>query len=73
MIKRPQVGPPRRGQLQLEVAQLRNKVKDLKVMLQKLQADSKPELEEEDTKEFLRRIVAKYTQSKGLQKKRSDF
>jgi len=73
VIKRPQVGPPRRGQLQLEVAQLRNKVKDLKVMLQKLQADSKPELEEEDTKEFLRRIVAKYTQSKGLQKKRSDF
>jgi len=55
------------------VAQLRNKVKDLKVMLQKLQADSKPELEEEDTKGFLRRIVAKYTQSKGLQKKRSDF
>jgi len=73
VIKRPQVGPPRRGQLQLEVAQLRNKVKDLKVMLQKLQADSKPELEEEDTKGFLRRIVAKYTQSKGLQKKRSDF
>ena len=52
---------------------MRNKVKDLKVMLQKLQADSKPELEEEDTKGFLRRMAAKYTQSTGLQKKRSDF
>ena len=36
ILKRPQVGPPRREQLQPEVAQLRNKVKDLEVMLQKL-------------------------------------
>ena len=72
-MKRPQVGPSRRGQLQLEVAQLRNKVKDLEVMLQKLQADSEPELEEENMEGFLRRMAAEYTQSKGLQKKRSDF
>jgi len=53
--------------------QLRNKVKDLEVMLQKLQTDSDPEQEEENMEGFLRRMAAKYTQSKGLQKKRSDF
>jgi len=57
----------------LEVAQLRNKVKDLEVMLQKLQTDSDPEPEEEDMEGFLRRMVAEYTQSKGPQKKRLDF
>ena len=73
ILKRPQVSTPRREQLLSEVAQLRNKVKDLKVMLQKLQTDSKPEPEEEDMEGFLRRMAAEYTQSKGPQKKRLDF
>jgi len=73
ILKRLQVSSPRREQLQPEVAQLRNKVKDLEVMLQKLQTDSKPEPEEENMERFLKKIVAKYTQSKGSQKKRSDF
>jgi len=73
ILKRPQVGTPRREQLPLEVAQLRNKVKDLEVMLQKLQTDSEPEPEEEDMEGFLRRMAAEYTQSRGPQKKRSDF
>ena len=55
------------------MAQLRNKVKDLEVMLQKLQTDSELELEEEDMEGFLRRMVAEYTQSRGPQKKRLDF
>jgi len=42
-------------------------------MLQKLQIDSEPEPEEKDMEGFLRRMVAKYTQLKGSQKKRSDF
>jgi len=42
-------------------------------MLQKLQTDNKPKPEEKDIKDFLRRIVAEYTQLKELQKKRSDF
>jgi len=42
-------------------------------MLQKLQTDSDPELEEEDMEEFLRKVVAEYTQSKELQKKKLDF
>ena len=53
--------------------QLRNKVKDLEVMLQKLQTDSDLELEKENIERFLRRMVAEYTQLKELQKKRSDF
>jgi len=73
ILKRPQVGTPRREQSPSEVAQLRNKVKDLEVMLQKLQTDSEPEPEEEDMEGFLRRMAAEYTQSKGPQKKRSDF
>jgi len=73
ILKRPQVGTLRREQSPSEVAQLRNKVKDLEVMLQKLQTDSKPEPEEEDMEGFLRRMAAEYTQSKGPQKKRSDF
>jgi len=73
ILKRPQVSTPRREQPPSEVAQLRNKVKDLEVMLQKLQTDSELELEEEDMKGFLRRMAAEYTQSKGPQKKRSDF
>jgi len=73
ILKRPQVGTPRREQPPLEVAQLRNKVKDLEVMLQRLQTDSEPELEKEDMEGFLRRMVAEYTQSKGPPKKRSDF
>ena len=73
ILKRLQVGPPRKEQLQLEVAQLRNKVKDLEVMLQKLQTDSDLELEEKNMEGFLRRIAAEYTQLKGSQKKRLDF
>jgi len=73
ILKRLQPGPSRREQQQPEVVQLKSKVKDLKVMLQKLQTDSNPELEEEDMKGFLRRMAAEYTQSKGLQKKRLDF
>jgi len=65
ILKRLQVSPPRREQLQLEVAQLRNKVKDLEVMLQRLQTDSNPEQEEKDMEGFLRRMAAEYTQSKG--------
>jgi len=42
-------------------------------MLQKLQTDSDPELEEEDMEGFLRRMAAEYTQSKRSQKKRLDF
>jgi len=73
ILKRPQVSTSRREQPPSEVVQLRNKVKDLKVMLQKLQTDSKPEQEEEDMEGFLRRMAAEYTQSKGPQKKRLDF
>jgi len=73
ILKRLQVSTPRREQLQPEVVQLRNKVKDLEVILQKLQTDSEPEQEEEDMEGFLRRMVAEYTQSKGSQKKKSDF
>ena len=73
ILKRPQVGTPRREQPPSEVVQLRNKVKDLEVMLQKLQTDSEPEPEEEDMEGFLRRMAAEYTQSKGPQKKRLDF
>jgi len=61
ILKRLQVGPPRREQPQLEVVQLRNKVKNLEVMLQKLQTDSNQELEAEDIEGFLRRMAAEYT------------
>ena len=73
ILKGPQPGPSRKEQQQLEVTQLKNKVKDLEVMLQKLQTDSNPEPEEKDMEGFLRRIVAEYTQLKGLQEKRLDF
>jgi len=55
------------------VAQLRNKVKNLEVMLQKLQTGNNVKQKEEDMEGFLRRMAAEYTQMKGLQKKRSDF
>jgi len=64
--KRPQAGSSRKEQQWLEVVQLRNKVKNLEVMLQKLQTDSDLEPEEEDIEGFLRRMAAEYTQSKGL-------
>jgi len=73
ILKRPQGSTYRKEQSPSEVAQLRNKVKDLEVMLQKLQTDSDPEPEEEDMEGFLRRMAAEYTQSKGPQKKRLDF
>jgi len=55
------------------MAQLRNKVKNLEVMLQKLQTGNNAKQKEEDMEGFLRRMAAEYTQMKGLQKKRSDF
>ena len=73
ILKRLQSSSSRREQQQPEVAQLRNKVKDREVMLQKLQTDSDLELEKKDMEEFLKKMMAEYTQSKGSQKKRSDF
>ena len=56
-----------------EVSQLKNKVKSLEVMLQKLQIDNEPEPEEDDMEVFLRRMATEYTQSKGPAKKKSGF
>ena len=57
-----------------EVSQLKNKVKSLEVMLQKLQMNNEPEPEEDDIEVFLRHMAAEeYTQLKGPAKKKSGF
>jgi len=56
-----------------EVLQLKNKVKNLEVMLQKLQIDNESEPEEDNMEVFLRRMAAEYTQLKGLAKKKLGF
>jgi len=56
------------------VSQLKNKVKSLEVMLQKLQMNNEPEPEEDDIEVFLRHMAAEeYTQLKGPAKKKSGF
>jgi len=73
ILKQPAMGASRSEQMLSEVSQLKNKVKSLEVMLQKLQIDNKPEPEEDDMEVFLRHMVAEYTQSKGPAKKKSGF
>ena len=73
ILKRPTMGTSRAEQMLSEVSQLKNKVKNLEVMLQKLQIDNESEPEEDDIEAFLRRMAAEYTQSKGPAKKKSGF
>ena len=73
ILKRPAMGASRAEQTPLEVSQLKNKVKSLEVMLQKLQTNNEPEPEEDDMEVFLRRMAVEYTQSKGPAKKKSCF
>jgi len=67
------MGASRSEQTPSEVSQLKNKVKSLEVMLQKLQIDNKPEPEENDMEVFLRHMAVEYTQSKGPAKKKLGF
>jgi len=67
------MGALRSEQTPSEVSQLKNKVKSLEVMLQKLQIDNEPEPEEDNMEVFLRCMAAEYTQSKGPVKKKSGF
>jgi len=73
ILKRPAIGASRAEQTPSEVSQLKNKVKNLEVMLQKLQIDNGPEPEGDNMEVFLRRMAAEYTQSKGPAKKKSGF
>jgi len=73
ILKHPAMGASRAEQIPSEVLQLKNKVKSLKVMLQKLQIDNEPEPEEDNMEVFLRCMAAEYTQSKGPAKKKSGF
>ena len=57
----------------MEVSQLKNKVKNLEVMLQKLQIDNGPEPKEDNMEALLKCMVTEYTQSKGPVKKKSGF
>ena len=54
ILKHPAMGASRAEQIPSEVLQLKNKVKSLKVMLQKLQIDNEPEPEEDNMEVFLR-------------------
>jgi len=67
------MGASRAEQIPLEVSQLKNKVKSLEVMLQKLQIDNELEPEKNDIEVFLRHMTAEYTQLKGPAKKKSGF
>jgi len=73
ILKQPAMGILRSEQTPSEVSQLKNKVKNLEVMLQKLQIDNELEPEEDDMEAFLRRMAAEYTQSKRPVKKKSGF
>jgi len=73
ILKQPAMGVLRSEQMPLEVLQLKNKVKSLEVMLQKLQIDNEPEPEENHMKVFLKHMAAEYTQSKGPVKKKLGF
>ena len=73
ILKRPTMGTSRTEQTPSEVSQLKNKVKNLEVMLQKLQIDNESEPEENNMEAFLRHAAAEYTQSKGPAKKKSGF
>jgi len=73
ILKQPAVGVLRSEQMSLEVLQLKNKVKSLEVMLQKLQINNEPEPEEDNMEVFLRHMAAEYTQSKGPAKKKLGF
>jgi len=73
ILKRPQNNILRVEPPQPEMIQLKNKVKSLEVMLQKLQIENEPEEEEEDIEGLLRRVVAEYTQSKGAPRKKLGF
>jgi len=61
ILKRPAMGASRAEQTPSEVSQLKNKVKSLEVMLQKLQTDNEPEPEEDNMEVFLRHMAAEYT------------
>jgi len=73
ILKQPAMGALRAEQMPSEVSQLKNKVKNLEVMLQKLQIDNELEPEEDNMEDFLRRMAAEYTQLKGPAKKKSGF
>ena len=73
ILKQPAMGALRAEQMPSEVSQLKNKVKNLEVMLQKLQIDNELEPEEDNMEGFLRRMAAEYTQLKGPAKKKSGF
>ena len=73
ILKRPQNNILRAKPLQPEMIQLKNMVKSLKIMLQKLQTENKPEKEKEDIEGLLRQVVAEYTQSNGAPRKKPGF
>ena len=72
-LKKPQNNILRAEPLQPEMIQLKNKVKSLEVMLQKLQTENELEEEKEDIEGLLRRVVAEYTQLKGAPRKKLGF
>jgi len=73
ILKRPQNNILRAESPQPEIVQLKNKVKSLEVILQKLQTENEPEEEEEDIEGLLRQVAAEYTQLKGAPRKKPGF